>query len=414
MSQDALYPADESQFQIPDLQIAQKQRERRRQAAADLIKQTANFKEGEMLPGFGDQAPVYASTQHNNQLPFLRAMTGQYLNSNLDKEEESEEAQLNSIRQELLKRMPADPSNQAALTRWGAEASQHPQLAQLGNAAFKEGIDYRKTADSGFTLGEGQQRYNSTGKVIAQGNPKSPTDHAPIAQTDDQGNTKLFDRSGKEIANLGKVGKTKAELQPPSFQFVQTDQGFQAVNPRNPSAKPVDTGLKPPEKPLTEAQGNALLFGTRAASAHNTLDEIGTNYNSMKTAIAKSAENVPGVNAAANTMLSGNEQKVIQAQRDFVNAILRKESGAAIAPSEFNNATKQYFPQVGDSKEVIAQKKRNRELAIKGLQQIAGPGGKAVAAEAGNVGKRTIIREVPLKDGRIGVEYSDGTRGIKQ
>jgi hypothetical protein len=34
-----------------------------------------------------------------------------------------------------------------------------------------------------------------------------------------------------------------------------------------------------------------------------------------------------------------------QAEQNFINAILRKESGAAISPSEYKNAEKQYFPQ---------------------------------------------------------------------
>jgi hypothetical protein len=58
---------------------------------------------------------------------------------------------------------------------------------------------------------------------------------------------------------------------------------------------------------------------------------------------------------------------VEQARRDFINAVLRRESGAVISPSEFANAEKQYFPVVGNPPELIAQKRRNRELATRGL-----------------------------------------------
>tara|TARA_R100001530_G_scaffold34938_1_gene27299 strand:+ start:2308 stop:2460 length:153 start_codon:yes stop_codon:yes gene_type:complete len=34
-----------------------------------------------------------------------------------------------------------------------------------------------------------------------------------------------------------------------------------------------------------------------------------------------------------------------QTERDFVNAVLRRESGAAISGSEFRTARKQYLPQ---------------------------------------------------------------------
>lgn len=43
-------------------------------------------------------------------------------------------------------------------------------------------------------------------------------------------------------------------------------------------------------------------------------------------------------------MKSDDRQQFEQAQRNFINSVLRQESGAAIADSEFENAKKQYFP----------------------------------------------------------------------
>jgi hypothetical protein len=80
------------------------------------------------------------------------------------------------------------------------------------------------------------------------------------------------------------------------------------------------------------------------------------------------------VGMIANKNLSPEYQKFDQAQRDFINATLRRESGAAIAESEFQNARKQYFPQPGDTADRIAQKKANRETAIRGIAASAGQG----------------------------------------
>jgi murein DD-endopeptidase MepM/ murein hydrolase activator NlpD len=60
-------------------------------------------------------------------------------------------------------------------------------------------------------------------------------------------------------------------------------------------------------------------------------------------------------------------QQYEQSQREFINAVLRRESGAAIAESEFDSAEKQYFPQPGDSPEVIARKRMSRENAIQSM-----------------------------------------------
>jgi hypothetical protein len=64
---------------------------------------------------------------------------------------------------------------------------------------------------------------------------------------------------------------------------------------------------------------------------------------------------------------SDEYKQIEQAQRDFVNAVLRQESGAAIAESEFENAIKQYFPQPGDTAEVVRQKQINRQQQFEKL-----------------------------------------------
>ena len=79
-----------------------------------------------------------------------------------------------------------------------------------------------------------------------------------------------------------------------------------------------------------------------------------------------------GIPVIGNYLTSDDYKSFEQAKRDFVNAVLRRESGAVISPSEFDNADKQYFPQPGDSQEVIAQKRRNREVAMQGIARAAG------------------------------------------
>ncbi len=147
---------------------------------------------------------------------------------------------------------------------------------------------------------------------------------------------------------------------------------------------------------LTETQGAATAFGMRASEAHkilSALEEEGTtNTGIIKSAVAGAAGLTPFIgdkleNAAGSVMntvpgaLGGPnaaQQRTEQARRDFVNAVLRKESGAVISPAEFENASRQYFPQPGDDATVIEQKRRNRETSIKALGVQAGPGAKNI------------------------------------
>ena len=86
-----------------------------------------------------------------------------------------------------------------------------------------------------------------------------------------------------------------------------------------------------------------------------------------------------------NFLRTSEGQRYDQAKRDFINAILRPASGAVIGESEFASAEKQYFPQPGDTPEVIAQKRQNRQTAIMGLKVASGPGAEMVGS-GGNTG----------------------------
>lgn len=147
------------------------------------------------------------------------------------------------------------------------------------------------------------------------------------------------------------------------------------------------------QKPLTESQAKALGFGTRANEASTIIDTVG-EAGKIKQHVGKTiAENIPlvgGLAAGALNVLpealggpSSKQQQIEQAQRNFVNAILRRESGAVISPSEFANAAQQYFPQPGDSPDVIAQKRRNRELTIAALGEEVGSARKGMIDAAG-------------------------------
>lgn len=171
---------------------------------------------------------------------------------------------------------------------------------------------------------------------------------------------------------------------------------------------PGDKALNP-----TEGQGKAALYGSRALEADKILNNLDGSYSPAGINAKLGAENTPLIGGMiapiANSALSPQSQQAEQAQRDFVNAILRQESGAAIGQSEFDNARKQYFRQPGDSQEVIAQKYANRQTAIKGLGTMAGAAGKDIVQ--GNIlPKNSKISQPTLKKGKIedGYVYQGG------
>ena len=177
---------------------------------------------------------------------------------------------------------------------------------------------------------------------------------------------------------------------------------------------PADPATQAGKKPLNDTQSKALQFGTRMQQSGQNLDALASDGATQPGYIKRMADAV-GAGALANWTQSPQQQQVEQSQRDFVNAVLRRESGAAISNSEFDNARMQYFPQPGDSAKVIEQKRRNRELATRGVlaevpdqqsrvQQVTGVGQRA----PGYPQQRTATRTGTLNGRRV-VQYSDGS-----
>lgn len=125
-------------------------------------------------------------------------------------------------------------------------------------------------------------------------------------------------------------------------------------------------------KPATEAQLKAATFATRMSNSQSIINDLENKvYN--KGVIGGAISGIAGY--LPNALKSDERQMMEQAQRDFINAQLRRESGAVISPEEFNNARLQYFPQPGDSQAVIDQKRKNRDIALQGLKNEAGSAG---------------------------------------
>lgn len=128
------------------------------------------------------------------------------------------------------------------------------------------------------------------------------------------------------------------------------------------------TGITPPgdsEKPLSEGQAKAVAFASRMLSSDKTLAELARK--GASTTLPGATRN-SAVGDVVTALSPPEQQQLVQAKRDFVNAVLRRESGAVISPDEFANAERQYFPQIGDSRQVIEQKARNRRTAIEGMR----------------------------------------------
>ena len=120
-------------------------------------------------------------------------------------------------------------------------------------------------------------------------------------------------------------------------------------------------------KPKTEGQANATGFWNRVEIANKNLEGLEDQGTSFAGNVLASLPLGTG-----NWLQTSEFQLYSQSQEDWINAVLRDESGAAIGPAEFESAKTQYFPQVGDKPAVIAQKRANRKTKELGLWTKSG------------------------------------------
>ena len=145
----------------------------------------------------------------------------------------------------------------------------------------------------------------------------------------------------------------------------------QSNKDREFSLKETEQGLKreaagAKAKEGSAAQNTVRGFGKRIEQAEKAFADIantGYDRSSIASGIGSMFPNIVRQDEAV---------RQDQAERNFVNAVLRRESGAAIAPSEFESAEAQYFPRAGDGEDTLKQKKANRELVLQSFKKEAG------------------------------------------
>lgn len=122
----------------------------------------------------------------------------------------------------------------------------------------------------------------------------------------------------------------------------------------------------------TEGERKNAAFVRRAIGANQVYNELGIGPRSFVG--DKIQETTPGLLNQLPSSIgnSSNRQQADAAEKEFVSAVLRSDSGAAIPDNEIATAIELYFPQPGDGEAVIQQKKEARQRAIDGLISSAG------------------------------------------
>lgn len=392
----------------PELFAEQQQLNRQQQMAQALMQQGMQQPQGQMVSG-----RYVAPSFFQNILPLAQMYVGKGMAEQGDKQalelaaalrkrygdEIKEFRNIMQGREELAPEQAGPTPTGQAIPQEMVRGAPNPQAAyDFAASAYNpalQAVGVKKLTPEEFTLSEGAKRFmtmpDGTVKEVASGGQKP---RAPVSV----GNYLIDPATGKVIF--------QAPEKPTAGQVVERDDGTFLIDTRTGQAKPVMGPAGQPlvggGKPLTETQSNAVAFGARAIAADKIASDLEkqgvTNTGIIRTAVGGTVGQAPivgekleqGVRSAFNILPSalggpsGEQQQVDQARRNFISAVLRKESGAAIGANEYANEERKYFPQIGDTQKTIEQKQEARKLAIKALEAQAGPSGTRQINKIGN------------------------------
>ncbi len=150
------------------------------------------------------------------------------------------------------------------------------------------------------------------------------------------------------------------------------------------------------------AERQSLAYYNRAKDAADAIANLEPEIQKM------SLPQQAGMQYLPNFLQSQTGQSYRQAQRAFTEARLRKESGAAIPPQEYENDSRTYFAQPGDTAETLQRKVQARQKVLDGLAFSSGQAyeefyGEPFKHAAGGPERKT------LANGNVLEKQSDGT-----
>ena len=256
-------------------------------------------------------------------------------------------------------RDPMDALRLASTPAGIAATRGNPTLA----AMLQKSLETPKEAEFGT-----EPRYDASGKAYVinkaggikylDGITKPPEGKTTLQRDYEFAVNQGYEGSFDDFRKSG-VAKTSVDVRYGAPERGVDPEGNPIFFQPNPTGGPpvIIEGVKPEGRKLTQEEKTGRLYASRMAQAESVFEGL-----PVPGLGEKFKEGVPfGV---GNLIITPESRQFYQAERNFINATLRRESGAVISPDEFDNARKQYIPQPGDDDVTLEQKRQNRELAI--------------------------------------------------
>jgi len=234
-------------------------------------------------------------------------------------------------------------------------------------------------------LAQGQTAIRQSGLLRPTGEAEAPSPFAPYL-TSQSPEVRIQAQQFDQGFKTGRITEDMVDRLTPALATMQAgfnqqqesraDRLSREAIARGERADKLAEGKKP-----TESEQKAYGFIQRMEGANQITDELGNKAIKegldptvlYQTPTSQAVGNVPLVGDYLRTKVTTPlQQQYRQAQENWVRANLRKESGAVISPNEMTDEIRNYFPQPGESAEVIQQKQLFRQITQEAMKVSAG------------------------------------------
>lgn len=239
------------------------------------------------------------------------------------------------------------------LINQGFDAHEIERYVETGDNKVLSDPMQKKMQQQQYKLGQAQlakAQYESSDEFMQhQQDRQNWQDQMTLKQMENQ---QMFQNENLKIAQA-QLGLSEQKLQ---------------MEARNAAAKAAAAPKY--NESLSKAENHYLRARQGLSNYQETEKRMDIDYGSQsaakKFADAATIDMIFSGNAKAEAMarmVNHDAAEIVNAEREWLAPVLRKDSGAAISQGEWKTTGEVYFPRPGDSQERIAQKQQSREVA---------------------------------------------------
>lgn len=266
------------------------------------------------------------------------------------------------------------------------KANQH--LFAIGGAKQLSRIDEQNLMQNQYVTGGGGISTTDQGRSNIRRNDASAASSYASADNSRASAARTRQAMSLDRADVLGGGGRPASKAPSGYRW--TANGSLEAIPGGPADKGTLGGVGVGK--LTEGQGKDIVYYSRGRDSNELLTKNGNSLlmteggQGARGIVDSALQSLPllGDSGVVNSLLSPERKQAKQAAAEFLSAILRKDTGAAITQQEFDIYGPMYLPMPGDDRKTLEQKSLAREGALESIKAGLGSAQAAIPAPRGS------------------------------